>query len=387
VEFNLVSTDCVVLLGAGASVEAGLPTSNQLTRLALQETDGETDEKTLFRMLYGFVAGSILFMESKNGRNPLDVSISVEEIAEALSALDSFDRWKYSKLFLGMDPSLEELRLKHASLFRLRGLRKALEEFSNADAAIKRRATEALSRQIVEGGFIYPSFYKQAFYNLLELCFNQLKAPTKPLDYLVPLARNGNVRCVATLNFDTLFEQTCALANRAYDVGVFEWTRGDLVFFDGVLPVLKLHGSVDWVKEFGSEQREDDDRPIGPERITRGTPVHGWLSPRPACVLFGTRSKLEASGPFLDLLHRFESDLSQVSRVAVIGYSFADDHINSVLSAWVDRSPNNQLAIANGRDFLSSAEHRSIFYQSWNPDQVSDSGMLASEAIRAWCTG
>lgn len=64
-------------------------------------------------------------------------------------------------------------------------------------------------------------------------------------------------------------------------------------------------------------------------------------------VIFGHRNKLTAEGPFLDLLRAFQRELSKADRVTIVGYSFADVHINVYLSHWLNSSSEHRLRIIN----------------------------------------
>jgi hypothetical protein len=64
-------------------------------------------------------------------------------------------------------------------------------------------------------------------------------------------------------------------------------------------------------------------------------------------VIFGQRNKLTAEGPFLDLLRAFQRELEIADRITVVGYSFADLHINVYLSHWLNSSPLHQLRIVD----------------------------------------
>jgi NAD-dependent SIR2 family protein deacetylase len=382
--FNLRSDGSVVLLGAGASVEAGLPTSNELTRRVLTEAENEPRDEVI-RKLYRIIAGGILFRFSKNGRNPLAVPVNVEDIAEALALLDRHEHWKFGALFGGVDPAILALEERYGSAHHVHSVAKRITEVLEADGKKRGAVIETLARQIVEPGFIFPSIYRMALQELREFCFQQLSQPTQSIDYLQPLAKCRGIRCVATLNFDTLFEQACQRVGRSIDVGVFRWNRGHLKFEAKSTPFLKLHGSIDWCSVYDEDALEEDGRPVGPNKIIQGTPNHGFLANKRPTVLFGTPSKLTADGPYLDLLHRFERELERVSKVAVIGYSFADAHINQVLRGWLSRSRENELSIASSNRFFSSWEEKDIFFQEWNPDQVAVTRFDAGEAISAWC--
>lgn len=384
-DFNLRSAESVVLLGAGASVEAGLPSSNQLTEHALQERESDSDEIKWFRQLYRVIAAAILFRASKNGSNPLRLPVNVEHVAEALGLLAQHEHWRFGDIFGSVDPAILDIEGEFDSHWRQELLKKRITEVLNADGSKQRILADILASEIAGRNRRIQGFYSQASEALQEMCFNILANPTKPFDYMEPLVKCRRVRAVATLNFDTLFEQACLKSKRDHDVGVFDWSRGKLAFRPTSIPLLKLHGSIDWCSWNDPDEADENGRPGGPERVTQGTPNHGWFADRRPCVLFGTASKLQASGPFLDLLRRFEAELAEVSRVAVIGYSFSDEHINEILASWLRRDKMNRMSIASTARFFDSWIDRDLFFQEWSKTQVEVTTLGASEAIALWC--
>lgn len=53
-------------------------------------------------------------------------------------------------------------------------------------------------------------------------------------------------------------------------------------------------------------------------------------------MVFGGQSdKLNPDGPFLQLRSQFETDLFKSNSLLVIGYSFADRHLNALIRSWV----------------------------------------------------
>ena len=78
----------MVLLGAGASAEAGVPTSTEMT---VQLVRYLNDEAPLImpvtKKIINFVAGGLLFRTGDVGNNPLDSGIDIEDMLNALNLL------------------------------------------------------------------------------------------------------------------------------------------------------------------------------------------------------------------------------------------------------------------------------------------------------------
>jgi hypothetical protein len=66
---------------------------------------------------------------------------------------------------------------------------------------------------------------------------------------------------------------------------------------------------------------------------------------RPPYVVFGRRGKLRADGPFLAMLLEFEAMLARTRRLVIFGYSFRDDHVNTVLGRWLNLDSHNEVIL------------------------------------------
>ena len=63
-------------------------------------------------------------------------------------------------------------------------------------------------------------------------------------------------------------------------------------------------------------------------------------------MIFGNSNrKLRPDGPFLQLRHEFEKRLMATNRLLVVGYSFGDDHLNSIVRRWVATRTSAKMVI------------------------------------------
>lgn len=158
------------------------------------------------------------------------------------------------------------------------------------------------------------------------------------LNYLVPLLelfhRQGGLH-VATLNYDITIEAAGRQASIPIDTGMSEWPEQQAVAFDSKsVNLYKLHGSVSWERV---PKELIGARGMLPFDRIRELP--GGEEPRLPSVIFGAGNKLVAGGPYLDLLRRFEQALEDVGVLMVVGYSFRDDHVNAVITKWLNYDP------------------------------------------------
>jgi hypothetical protein len=159
---------------------------------------------------------------------------------------------------------------------------------------------------------------------------------------LVALGSADNGITIATLNYDLTIEHAAREAEVSLASGVHGWEADEVVTFPDVgVRLIKLHGSVDWVR--------GDFSP---------TPSHPGVS-RPYLELrlagrgdlpflvFGRREKLRPAGPFLALRSEFRRRLRQARCVVVVGYSFADAHVNELLAHWINANPLREVVVVD----------------------------------------
>ena len=151
---------------------------------------------------------------------------------------------------------------------------------------------------------------------------------------------------IASLNYDNGIELLANSQGVPCITGIERWsTSGSFEFDSEGFFIIKLHGSIDWTWERNTQTLE---RPMPHSVIRQVNPDKAKeLQLRPA-VIFGQRNKLTAEGPFLDLLRAFRQELSQASKLTVVGYSFRDPHINVFISQWLNAGRDRVIRIVNG---------------------------------------
>ncbi len=406
----------MLLFGAGASKEAGVPTTYGLTSEIANEFRRQPDLARHARVV-SFVLGGLLFNRGIQGDDPLSSGVNVEEFFNAIqlladrstleaapfvgswhSMVEEFDKVQppaphadrlqeiifrsvTEKIFASVPNSLPPFGASDIDR-KLEGLIK-----KSIDAAVKGRAmsysssngvgrevgdfvmetmkkwTEKLRHARPSGGEFEREFKRavdqqprpgegRIFREVADLMIRMLakfvlvQDATK-VSHLAPLKNLVTSQpqlTVASLNYDNCVELFCDSVGIRCDTGIDEWSKSGTFDMQGNgLFLLKLHGSIDWQSKDGRSK----ERPMPHRVITRVSPDEAHKGSYWPAVIFGHRNKLTAEGPFLDLLRGFQRELIKTDRLTVVGYSFADVHINVYLSHWLNGASERQLQIVN----------------------------------------
>lgn len=286
----LADPHTLVLLGAGASVDAGFPTSTRLHELLLERLDSiyanlarlvfkddeVVDPERLFRVMEFLSA-----LEAPNERFDTALGNESRDIAAIVQA------WC---------PEVAEYL--YSGQRRVQG-------------SPLRRTIDQLWRALVD-------------------IFSLNAAPTHPkFKYLADLASDLRGQTVVTLNYDDALEHmqgwamTFRIISAPYPEAV---VAGDPL--TRPLRLIKLHGSLDWSRDNAT----GDVCPLSPTVSFRNT-SEVWDDHTPG-VIFGAGNKLRPDGPYLALYQEFLGALAMAHQVIIIGYSFRDAHVNEALRKW-----------------------------------------------------
>lgn len=180
----------------------------------------------------------------------------------------------------------------------------------------------------------------------------QLGRPVRT-DYLSPLLLlnfPGGVD-IFTLNYDIALELAAHFAGRSFTTGF----SGNVLRVDGAqfevwdstsfaraeVRIYKLHGSLRWVTNnwppahLVLRERKIDGFQEGIRRTHEANvKVHfAWSSAeiRIPPLIFGGQDKLHPSSPYAFLFVRFAEAASKAAAIVTVGYSWRDTHINNIL--------------------------------------------------------
>jgi hypothetical protein len=300
----------MVLLGAGASVPAGLPTSADLLN-ALMKIEGTPALRSMLEFIRDRIAVS--------GRKP-----NIEQVFAGVS----------DYLYRKADP---------VSMF--------VEKWAAP------QTTPDAFPDDVQADFMSSFIPFRVLSTIDELSL----AAAARTDYLLPLLSPA-VTSIVTLNYDLLLETVAEQHGHVLPDGADDWDGGYHWPQATSRPeLIKLHGSLDWRASVrnGHVPEEPSDfltrNRIVVERGKTSLRGPGTAIRMDAAVIFGSGNKLTSSFVFPALINRFRESLSAASTLVVVGYSFSDDHVNEAILRWLRYNPSARLVVLDIRHMESPA--------------------------------
>ncbi|WP_285042451.1 SIR2 family protein [Plantibacter sp. LMC-P-059a] len=340
-----------VLLGAGASADAGLPLTVSLAERVVQAANqGQSAGADWVRAL-NFVYGSMVGYAADDGNNPLD-AVNIERLISALRLLQAAKTHEAAPFVASWKPGALGVGSPRIPDYLGRDVIRALSPDRATRGPSASSVTSAIS-QLARAATQTPG--SQPFRTAEEQILFKLRdilSAVQTVEYLTPLAQLAQDQAggldVITLNYDPTIEELAASTNTPIDRGIERWTPGvELIFdqVDGRLNLYKLHGSLDW-------ELDSTTYPMGAPAIvvtlsdTLGAAdLDDYGRPRRPWIVVGEREKLSADGPMLALLRAAENALRCASHLVVVGYSFADPHINALIRDWLLADPARTIGI------------------------------------------
>lgn len=353
--------DVAVLLGAGASRDADLPTAGEMTRALLGRCSHPLADEV--PDVLNFVVAQLIAEQTQSGLSPYE-AIDVERVMTALELLAGRHDLELSPFVSSWHPRVTSLELREhrqrgdgAAHFASEILRTVTDPGDDEGKATGKlfNALRDFIREIIKPDFHDPGVYETtleaARSTLVEILSEH--RDVSYLEALLPLARDGWL-AIATLNYDLTVEAAAAAAGVPLSTGVKDWTTtGAWEWPDQGVRLLKLHGSIDWQAQVGGagEGTFRAGRPILQYYVdVMPGPVRGdgmsFPAPRPA-VIFGGRNKLRPEGPFLELLAQFKSMLDEARTLLVVGYSFRDPDATEIIRRWLNSATDRRIVIVD----------------------------------------
>ncbi len=322
--------ETVYLLGAGASKPAGLPTASELTARTLDSLKLKHPARGDMRNLALNYAVSVLMHSNvKQGSSATDLP-NIELLVSAIELLSERETLEISPFVYQWDPFIADLESRR-----------------NPPSFLEAIVNNGKTRdwQEIRGGPAPTKFewFHRLLVDLVQMLATELKTPAQAdLSYLTPILEQAREQklTIASLNYDLVIEDACRNLGIGCSQGVQNWAQDWALTWSNVgVRLLKLHGSIDWGR---SVPTDDSKQQVIPEVVLSLDQDDQDFLP---FVIYGQREKLRPQGPFLDLRNEFVSSLRAATYLIVIGYSFGDDHVNTIITRWINTSSDHRMII------------------------------------------
>ena len=361
-----------LLLGSGVSLSAGMPSTQDITRLVVSGEGAwrHTDERY------------ILTGDPNHSLEPESVPL----VLSFLSSLAKLAEQYYGPTF--------SAHANYEELFYLARQVADCEtrEYDNpAVLPLCRRLRRELNPRLGVAGTFGRGYWSLARLAdetcsyIADVALHLLCARPKTTEYIAPLVRTfcqtaSGSGTIATLNHDTVIESALCAIEVPYDDGFVALTpemarlEPARLAAGSVLRVLKLHGSLDW---HWVQERDCDTPREFRVRISPGADHSKLLLPdgsrfrvtstRPL-ILIGTHNKiLDYSGEvFLRLFYRFSEALQKSSSLVVCGYGFGDKGINRTVLEWLESESSRRMTIIHPDPDALCREAREAISSRWD---------------------
>jgi NAD-dependent SIR2 family protein deacetylase len=335
----------MLLLGAGASVEAGIPDAKRMAKEIIKKFN-DSDNLTKEAEVLNFVNEQLIADARKRYSDSSIDCVDIEALYNAILLLSERDKLEISPFVQSWHPELEKIK-----------------------------DPDEIYQRIM-------------LWMKLKLRGLTLIEDERRVDYLKPilnLVRQQNKLFIATLNYDYSIELLSRANGIVWDTGIESWiSKGVFDYPNNGIQLIKLHGSNYWLWSEGVstyDERLPHNRIKILPQFDDELPVTALVYT--PMVLFGHRNKLTAEGPFLDLLKQFDEQLQQTDLLTVIGYSFRDAHINFYISKYLNQyrgkitivDPNFETSDVEYVRYLRDLKENRL-------DQVDSIGKYTSEALQ-----
>lgn len=341
-----MNEDEIILLGAGASVEAGIPDAYKMTEVIIDYLyDYNFTKNRKHAHIALFIVGGLLFQKGVIGQNPLRAGINIEDFFNAVNLLSERNTLEIAPFVGSWHSVIEEFdRVDQIDQGRNRFIDELINSLTRSrrpsPSDLRREFEKALSqtKSMPGGGSIFKELITVMIEILKKITWIESPDRIAYLNHIINKAENEKRVVIVTLNYDNSIELLAENEGIICNLGIDNWAKTGIIDIqkDG-LHLLKLHGSIDWYMDPSAEPEY-----FSPQiRRFKQPPSYSF----PPAIIFGQKNKLTAEGPFLDLLISFREELMKAKKLIIIGYSFRDDHINTYILNWLNKNNNNYMKI------------------------------------------
>lgn len=333
----------IILLGAGASIPAGLPSSSELTDKILNAVDFYRHSIGSYYPLSGQVWDDVWSMQI----------FERGDIPRILTSLLDYLRNSGKD-----DPSYEDLFDLVSSDFELYG-ESPIRSYNLTSCPRSELYQHIASVPFKKQLPVYPDTPEEWTKKKIEeselfiksIVYHELSRPIisdSTLSFILELAQQKDQRplTIATLNHDTIVEQVFQASNRSLFDG-FQKTDMLCPFVGwqetriaSNTRLIKLHGSINWW------HRREGEKITLHRMDTIGEEDRGNFSSL-ALFVTGSLAKQGVTNRtgFKEMFDEFKRSLDCNDTLFVCGYSFRDEHVNDYIENWMRSSRQNILTV------------------------------------------
>ncbi len=269
--------EIIFLFGAGISADAGIPTSEMMIK-EVEKLIYTNEEWYKFRDLYFLIKSGVSFSYGIQGKEPV---FNIEVLVNTLNELEKKEMHPLYPFIGSWSVKFNEVIGNNFNLIK---------EF-------RKKIINKLKQWMQPEDLQKSSYLKK----LIDFK-NEINFPIR----------------IFTLNYDLLIEEN--LNSLKIELGFDENRRWNYKRFSELdeepdVYLYKLHGSIRWQRDINTHiVKYIDTVPDEPD------------------LIFGTQYKMQYIDPYLFMISEFRHYCLKAKLIVCIGYSFSDDHINSILS-------------------------------------------------------
>ena len=310
------SDEVIFLLGAGASVDASIPSSYKMI-MDIEYFIETQDEWKELKKLYYFLKSAIAFSEGIKGSGD-EAQYNIEILLITIEELLKRDTHPLFPFIGSWTPMLPEV---------------AKDDFSRV-LKLKKLIVNNLKKWIKPKHHDVFDYYRGLF-RFQETSEFPLRIFSLNYDLAIEITGWGSSnyfsrkRCVER-GFDKKSHKWNwqVLADEPNDVDIF---------------LYKLHGSIDWIREADGELIACDNLQDDEENE----------------IIFGTAYKMQYADPFLFFAYEFRKrTLTDAKVIFCVGYSFSDDHVNKILQQAIKADSSRKIVSVGPCGFAGDEEEK-----------------------------
>lgn len=299
---KFTTDEIVLLLGAGASCNAGILNSNQMIG-RIQEKLKESDWEK-FSPLYYYLKSIFYQKQIFKTVNPNEINFNIENLVGLLDIIVGISKAEID--FYTFVGSWE----------------KDLQPFitKQRDEDLVSEFKEGIVKEL-RGDWLMPDDWipKSSYFKRLVDFKNELDGfPLKIFSLNYDLCVEQNLQ---TTNMESGFDENDKWSFRRYDYGD---SNKEVNFY-----LYKLHGSINWKK-------------TKDEGLIK---TQGDIKTDDLAIIFGIANKLQSYDPYLFYFYEFRDHCLSANLIISSGYGFLDNHINDAIKYGLKNFPQKKLVV------------------------------------------